>query len=146
MTATTDMLRAYPAEITVDEELLARAIDAATICSQTCTACLSEPDPSSLTRCIRDDLDCADVCAATARVLSRHTGYDARTTRALLMACVQACRTCADSCEEHASMHDHCRICAEACRACEAACKALLEQVVPNTDGGGSPQAAAPQG
>jgi Domain of Unknown Function (DUF326) len=37
---------------------------------------------TELRTCIRTDLDCADVCEATGRVLSRHTGYDANHTRA----------------------------------------------------------------
>jgi hypothetical protein len=147
---TTTMLEQYPAEITMDRELLARAIDAAVACSQACTACadacLSEPDVAQTTRCIRDDLDCADVCATTSRVLSRHTGYDARLTRAVVQACIQACGTCADSCGEHRDHHPHCATCEQACRDCAAACKALLAQLVPEGDGGGSPQAAAPQG
>jgi hypothetical protein len=32
-------------------------------------------------------------------------------------------------CESHASMHEHCRICADACRRCEAACAALLSDM-----------------
>lgn len=147
---TATLLDQYPAEITMDRGLLAQAIDAATTCAQSCTACadacLSEPDVADTTRCIRDDLDCADVCTTTARVLSRHTGYDARLTRAVLQACIQACRTCADSCAEHAGHHAHCATCEQDCRECERACKALLDEVQPNTDGGGSPQAAAPQG
>lgn len=30
-------------------------------------------------------MDCADICNATASVLSRHTGYDADITRAILL-------------------------------------------------------------
>jgi hypothetical protein len=81
---------------------------------------------AELTTCIRTDADCADVCAATGRVLSRHTGYDAALTRAVLEACATACRSCGDECEQHASMHEHCRVCAEACRRCEQACRDLL--------------------
>lgn len=145
---TEQMLEQYPADITMDRDALARAIDAAIDCSQACTACadacLSEPDVASSTRCIRDDLDCADVCDTTSRVLSRHTGYDARLTRAVLQACIQACNTCADSCGEHRDHHPHCATCEEVCRACEQACKALLSEVQPATGGGGSPQDAAP--
>jgi hypothetical protein len=81
---------------------------------------------AELRRCIRSDLDCADVCEATGRVLSRHTGYDANLTRAVLETCATACRTCGDECEQHAAMHEHCRICAEVCRRCEHACRDLL--------------------
>ena len=72
------MLEQYPAQIKLDKQLLAQAIDAALTCSQTCTACadayLSEQDVASIARCIRDNLDCADICDTTARVLFRHTG------------------------------------------------------------------------
>jgi hypothetical protein len=145
------MLDAYPAALPIDRDALARAIEATSACSQACTACadacLSEQEVTHLTRCIRDDLDCADVCSTAARVLSRHTGYDARLTRAVVQACIQACNTCADSCGEHRDHHAHCATCEEACRDAEAACKALLGELQPaDGSGGGSPQEAAPQG
>lgn len=37
---------------------------------------------------------------------------------------------CAEECEHHAGMPEHCRICAEACRRCENACAALLDSMV----------------
>jgi hypothetical protein len=127
---TAAMLETYPATMNVDRELVARVIDTLVECSQACTACadacLSEEMVADLRTCIRTDLDCADLCDTTARVLSRHTGYDANLTRAVLEACAVACRACADECERHAGMHEHCRVCAEACRACEAACAELL--------------------
>lgn len=134
MTAVTEaMLKAYPAEINLDRDRLAIVIDELTTCAQACTACadacLSEDNVAMLAKCIRTDLDCADICTATARVLSRHTGYDAGISRSLLDACVTACRSCGDECERHAGTHEHCRICAEACRACERACRELLARV-----------------
>ena len=84
---------------------------------------------ADLRKCIRTNLDCADICATTARVLSRHTGYDANLTCAQLQACAQACKSCGDECEQHAGHHEHCRICADACRACEQACNELLAAI-----------------
>ena len=52
--------------------------------------------PCELTKCIRTNLDCADLCEATGRILSRHTGYDANLTRAAL----EACRRCENACAE----------------------------------------------
>lgn len=102
-------------------------------CAQTCTACadacLSEDMVAELTKCIRTNLDCADICAATGNALSRHTGYDANVTRAFLDACRITCKACADECEQHAGMHGHCQVCAEACRRCENACTELLASV-----------------
>jgi hypothetical protein len=131
MTTTTKlMLDTYPQSINLDRAKLAAAIDALITCSEACTACadacLSEDMVADLTKCIRTDLDCADICATTARVLSRHTGYDANISRSLLEACATACQACGDECARHADMHEHCRICADACRVCEQACRDLL--------------------
>ena len=124
------MLDTYPRDFNLDADLLAATIDALSDCAQACTACaddcLSEEMVAELTKCIRLDLDCADICTATLRVASRQTEYDANVTRPLVEACVVACRSCGDECERHAEMHEHCRVCAEACRRCEQACNDLL--------------------
>lgn len=132
-TTTMPMLETYPAEINLDRGKLAATIDALMACSEACTACadacLSEDSVGELTKCIRTNLDCADICDTTARVLSRHTGYDANITRTLLEACATACTSCADECARHAGRHEHCRICAEACRSCERACRDLISAI-----------------
>ncbi len=124
------MLDTHPWPGHVDREVLARCIEECFSCSATCTscadACLSEEMVAELRKCIRLNLDCADICDASGRVLTRQTEYDAPTTKAQLEACREACRTCAQECERHAEMHEHCRICAEACRRCEQACEELL--------------------
>ncbi|SCL56209.1 four-helix bundle copper-binding protein [Micromonospora chersina] len=129
-TASMPMLDTYPKSINLDRAKLAATIDALRSCAQACTACadacLSEDMVAELTKCIRTNLDCADICDTTARVLSRHTGYDANVTRSLLEACATACKSCGDECAAHAGMHEHCRVCADSCRACEKACRDLL--------------------
>ena len=126
------MLETHPKDLGgVDRRKLAECIEACLACAQTCTACadacLSEDMVAEMRRCIRLNLDCADVCAATGRVLTRR----AETDPALVRSLVEACRAaCADECEKHAGMHEHCRVCAEACRRCEAACAALLTDLV----------------
>ncbi|QNE14568.1 four-helix bundle copper-binding protein [Pseudarthrobacter sp. NBSH8] len=117
------MLEAYPKDLPgVDLEKLAERIGACFECAQTCTACadacLGEDMAAELTKCIRTNLNCADICAATGKILSRRTGYDPDITRTVLAACAAACKACAGECEQHAGMHEHCRICAEACRCC----------------------------
>ncbi|GAA4918448.1 uncharacterized protein DUF326 [Stackebrandtia albiflava] len=131
MSTVTDMLTTYPADLGgVDRAKLAACIEACRDCAQACTACadacLSEDDVAALRKCVRTNLDCADVCATTGAVLSRHTEYDAALTRAVLEACVVACRSCGDECARHADAMDHCRVCAEACRRCEEACRELI--------------------
>lgn len=151
MTYTTDMLHTYPATIDLDKRQLAEVIDTLMTCSQACTACadacLSE-DPDTLprlTRCIRDNLDCADVSDTTARVLSRHTGYDANVTRAVARAALQALRTCGDSCDEHRQTHEHCEFCYQACRYTEKVLTELLPELEPSGDAPSQPSHAAPQ-
>ncbi|MBO0871517.1 MAG: four-helix bundle copper-binding protein [Micromonosporaceae bacterium] len=123
------MLDTYPDRINIDRVQLAGAIDALLACAATCTACadacLSEQMVGELTKCVRTNLDCADICDTTARVLSRHTGYDANISRAQLAAAAMVSGSCADECLRHQRM-EHCRICAEVCRAAERASQDLL--------------------
>lgn len=130
MTVTTEMLRTSPGSTGFDAAAHAACIDACFACAQACTACadacVAEPMVAELRRCITADLNCADVCDTTGRVLSRQSDYDADVTRAVLAACRETCRRCADECERHAEAHEHCRVCAAACRRCEEACDQLL--------------------
>lgn len=126
------MLGSYPGDLRLDADadVLARAIDAAGDCAQACgtdtDADLSETHLAEMVSCIRLCLQCADICAATAAVLSRPASWDKRVVKPLLEACVAICTSCGDECERHAPMHAHCRVCAEACRRCEQACGELL--------------------
>jgi hypothetical protein len=131
MSRAREMLAAAPGEVELGLEEVAAAIDASLDCLQSCTSCadasVNEEDVAAMRKCIGLCLDCADVCDATARTLSRQVRYDKFLVQRLLEACVRACASCADECEKHAAHHEHCRICAEVCRACEKACRALLE-------------------
>src|SRR4051812_41620671 len=67
-------------------EALQRALEACLTCVETCTACadacLREEDVSAMRACILSDLDCADVCDTTAKVLARSGGAQVGITRA----------------------------------------------------------------
>ncbi|GAB4098304.1 four-helix bundle copper-binding protein [Sinomonas halotolerans] len=128
-----DMIGAHPERggtPGLDREKLAACIRACFESAQACTACadacLAEDAVAELARCVRIDLDCADVCSATGNLLSRHSGEDLRMVRIAVEACRIACASCAVECEQHADHHEHCRLCAEACRRCERACAELL--------------------
>ena len=90
---------------------------------------LGEQNVIEMVTCIRLCLDCADVCTATAAVLSRQAEYEPIVTGPLLGVCAAVCKSCGDECERHARMHVHCRVCAEACRRCEQACRELLDAI-----------------
>lgn len=131
MSTAATMLDSYPKDLGgVDTGKLAACIEACIECAQACTACadacLSEDSVAELIKCIRTDLDCADICETTGRVLSRHTGYDADLTRSVLETCAAACKSCGDECAQHASRHAHCKTCGDACRRCEQACRDLI--------------------
>jgi Domain of Unknown Function (DUF326) len=128
------MLDTYPREPYVDRGVLIPCIEACSDCAESCTqcadACLAEDSVQDLTTCVRLNLDCADICTTTGRVVSRQTGYDARVTGAVLRACIQACSSCADECDIHAAHGmKHCEVCAAECRRCEEACQALLDAI-----------------
>ena len=129
------MLETYPRDFNLDKDLLVRCIEACADCSQACTQCaddcLSEQgELATLAKCIRLNLDCADVCAATGRVLSRQTEYDANVTRAIVTACAAACKACGDECAQHGEHGmEHCTVCAEQCRRCEQVCQELLAAI-----------------
>ena len=131
MTQAAALLETHHRPGPLDRKLLVECIEACVFCAQSCTACadadLAEDDVTEMRRCIRLCLDCADVCEATGRVLTRQTEFDAPTAKAQLQSCEEMCRACAEECHHHAQHHEHCRICEEECRTCELACQRLLD-------------------
>lgn len=126
------MSETYPAEVPLDRDALSDCIAVCLECAQSCTACadacLGEESVADLRRCIRLNLDCADMCETTAKVLSRHTAFEANDVRAVLEACLRLCKSCGDECAHH-SMHEHCSVCAEVCRRCADACQRLAATI-----------------
>jgi hypothetical protein len=128
-----EMIKTHPTASAVDQDALAHCIEECFNCAATCTscadACLGEEMVQELVRCIRVNLDCADVCEATGRMLTRQTAFEPQLARQMLETCGHACRVCAEECERHAEHHEHCRVCAEACRRCEQACNDVLSTI-----------------
>ncbi len=128
------MLNQHPRAVPSKLEAYADAVTALGICEQVCTscadACLGESeDVSHLVRCIRANLDCADVCATTIRLITRQTEPDAPVVQAQLHVCVLACQTCADECSVHSARHGHCATCADTCRFCQEAGNRLIGEI-----------------
>jgi hypothetical protein len=90
------MLGTYPGDLKLDPDadLLAGVIEAAADCAQACGADadpdLSEPHLAEMVMCIRLCRDYADICSATAEVLSRPATWERRVVRPLLEACAAA--------------------------------------------------------
>jgi hypothetical protein len=110
-TLSKEMLEAHPWPAQIDRDVLARCIDV------------------DLRKSVRLCLDCADVCDATGRLLTRQTEYAAATARAQVSSYRELCAACAEERERHAQHHEHCRICAEECRRCEEACSAVVDAI-----------------
>jgi len=125
------MLQTHPGKPQLESAALLQCIQACFDCAQACIscadACLGEENPKPMTRCIRLNQDCANVCEATGKILSRQTAFDVTVARAILQACTVACKQCGDECSRHAQAMKHCEVCAEACRRCEQACNTLLQ-------------------
>jgi hypothetical protein len=125
------MLTTFPTPLPVDIDELAAAIDACLDCEQTCVSCadadIGEEDVDDLRTCVALDQNCADVCAVTARILSRPAHWDRLVVHRLLQACSRICALCAEECARHADHHRHCATCEKACLVCVRACDTLLE-------------------
>lgn len=113
------------------QQVIEHCLECQTVCSMCADACTSHDDVAALRRCIRLNLDCADLCATAVRLLSRSGTTDLTAMRALLESCASICSSCAVECRKHAAEHEHCGICAETCergaRACQNALETLFE-------------------
>jgi hypothetical protein len=130
MSAARAMFRSHP-DRSNHSDAVSRCIDACFACVELCTACadacLSERDINRLVICIRLNLDCAAVCAATGNILSRAIKAGHRQLQeAQLTTCIAFCRACAAECERHGATHRHCAVCARACNECAEACNVML--------------------
>lgn len=124
-----EMFQTHP--LGSDNQALAHAVAEAITCAAICTgcadACLAEDDPASLARCIRLNLDCADICTALSRQAMREPRGISDRFNALLRLCAETCEECAAECETHGDMHAHCAVCARSCQKCASACRAVLD-------------------
>ncbi|OLB80734.1 MAG: four-helix bundle copper-binding protein [Actinobacteria bacterium 13_2_20CM_2_71_6] len=134
MTDIVALLNAYPAALPpIDRDALVLCVQECLNCTQASTACadacLADLGRVDLARCTSAALDCADLTGVTVRMVTRQTGYDAELLRAVLQACIEACRACYDECRKHALEHEHCRVCGEACQRCAKACREFLTTI-----------------
>ncbi|MGV9666003.1 hypothetical protein ACWDUL_16610 [Nocardia niigatensis] len=112
---------------------IAAGVDTLLECEEAVTACaagmLSEPNVGPLISAVAADLDCADVVAATRRLLTRHSGSDTSVISAQLEACLLACERSRQLCRVHAEEHEHCRLCAQATERCIETSRELLRAI-----------------
>ncbi len=90
-------------------------------CNHCAVACLDEQDVKSLSKCIKLDIDCAQICSLMVSFLSRGSEHAMH----LMKECAEICDACAAQCEKHAHHHEHCKVCAESCRKCAEECRKM---------------------
>lgn len=96
-------------------------IDASNACVQTCKECVNVCcTEGSRAECTRVYPDCAEVCTACVKLLSRGS----QAAPAICGTCAELCDACATQCEKYPDM-EACRRCAEACRRCAAECRKM---------------------
>lgn len=97
----------------------APAIDALRDCEQASNACaMAMVESGGMVAEVHRALDCADVCEATERVLSRGSATDSPVVAAVVEAAVAACEASAAACRPHADHHTHCRLHSATAQAC----------------------------
>lgn len=115
------------------KDVLISCIQACFNCAQSCISCsdgcMSERDIEDLKPVIRLTNDCADICSATGKVLSRLNDPDYDLLRTQVQACITAARNTGALCTEHGRHHEHCRINAMSCRECETSCTEYLAYI-----------------
>lgn len=104
----------------------------ATACDHCAVSCLSEQDVQNMARCIKLDIDCAQICRLAASYMSRGSEL----AGIICAACADICDACGEECERF--QMDHCQRCAEACRRCAAECRRMASGVQTQGIGKGS--------
>lgn len=100
-----------------NRRLITTLANCAAECSHCATACLEEEDVKKLARCIKLDIDCAEICRLAISFVSRGSEHADH----ILHECADICAACAEECEKHSKM-EHCKRCAEICRECAELC------------------------
>lgn len=95
----------------------------ATECEHCAASCLTEQDVQKLARCIKLDIDCAQICRLAASYMARGSEF----AGSICNACAELCDACAEECAQH--QMEHCQRCAEACRRCADECRRMASGV-----------------
>ena len=127
-----EMIESHPVTSSFDTTELAECIMNCFSCAQVCNtcadACLSEDNVKDMIQCIRLNHDCADICSATGKMMSRLTSPSDEMLRDQIKACITACEICGNECSSHSKMK-HCTVCAQSCNECKKACEKILSSV-----------------
>lgn len=102
-------------------KLMEKIVECQAMCKYCFNACLEEENVAMMTRCIKLDVECAEICGLTSSSIS----YEGDFSREILAICINACEMCAAECRRHDKLH--CIECAKACEECAKACREYQE-------------------
>src|ERR1700709_1802120 len=106
------------------------------VCLSCAAVCGGEDALDRMRACVRLNLDCATICAATAAVVLHGTEISKAIVYGQLRACAAVCGVGAELCASHARDYEYCRICADTCRNCQKNCNHMLAENSPVGLGG----------
>src|SRR4051812_39881439 len=100
-----EIMKTHPGTASGASTPLIQCIEACFDAAQTTVACadacLAEPNPAHLARCIRINGEASDIFTTTGRLLSRRLPSDPQIWDSQLQAAAVAARMCAEECETH---------------------------------------------
>ncbi len=99
------------------KELISMLNECAAECNRCTVACLGEQDVKMLAKCIKLEIDCAEICRLAVSFLARGSEH----ANHILKECAEICDACAKECKKHSHMA-HFKNCAEVCRKCALEC------------------------
>jgi hypothetical protein len=114
------------------EEAFVECLAACSKCERACNACadacLADSELWRFTRCIKDSLYCAELCAVSARLLER-AALESNVEALLIQLdlCARACDTCAAECRDCVDAHAHFEATREVCVQCAEQCRKMLQ-------------------
>src|SRR5690606_2461065 len=112
-------------EMSMSHEKFQSCIDACYACATECDhcaiACLGEKDVKNMARCIRLDLDCAQICRLAAAYMARGSEF----AQAVCRVCAEICEGGGTECAKHQMCH--CQRCADAFRKCAEECRRMAQ-------------------
>lgn len=115
-----------------DLDRLADCIDACVACARACLAAAEarrdRATDGEAEEEARLGVDCADLCEATGRLLSRRSGANTNLVRAFLDTCASACDAWAAICRPH-DVDPRCREAVAACVTCARCCRDLAARM-----------------
>lgn len=88
----------------------------ASICNHCAICCTEDEDVQMMAKCIQLDMECAEICYASAKLMS--LGSDR--AKDICLICADVCNECANECSKHDN--EHCRECSRTCRNCSEQC------------------------